>query len=149
VGAIRIDKRLDAPIDGVFELISDHGNYERFIGVSSSELVREGDGERNGLGALRSIALGPIRFVEEITAFERPHRMDYLIRDVNLPIDHDGGRIMLEPQGAGTRVLWVSTFGVPIRWLGDPLGLAFAGALRLGFISLLEQIEVRLRRARA
>jgi hypothetical protein len=147
VGAIRLDKTLAAPIDGVFELLSDHGNYDRFLGVTSSELVREGESEPNGLGALRSIALGPIRFEEEITAFERPRRMDYLIRRVNLPVDHDGGRIMLEPNGAGTRVLWISTFGVPLRWVGEPLGLAFAGTLRLGFLSLLEQIEVRLRRS--
>jgi uncharacterized protein YndB with AHSA1/START domain len=146
VGAIRVDKRLAAPIDGVFELISDHAAYDRFIGVTSSALVREGEVEPNGLGAVRSIGVGPIRFTEEITAFERPRRMDYLIREVNLPIEHDGGRIMLEPDGAGTRVLWISTFGVPVRWLGDPIGLALAGTLRLGFISLLEQIEVRLRR---
>jgi uncharacterized protein YndB with AHSA1/START domain len=146
MGAIRLDKTLAAPIDGVFELLSDHGNYDRFLGITSSELVREGEGEPNGLGALRSIALGPIRFEEEITAFERPRRMEYLIRKVNLPIDHDGGRIMLEPNGDGTRVLWISTFGVPLRWAGAPLGLAFAGTLRLGFLSLLEQIEVRLRR---
>jgi hypothetical protein len=54
---------------------------------------------------------------------------------------------MLEPNGAGTRVLWISTFGVPLRWIGEPLGLVFAGTLRLGFLSLLEQIEVRLRRS--
>jgi hypothetical protein len=147
VGAIRLDKTLAAPIDGVFELLSDHGNYDRFLGITSSELLREGEGEPNGLGALRSIALGPIRFEEEITAFERPRRMDYLIRRVNLPVDHDGGRIMLEPNGAGTRVLWISTFGVPLRWVGEPLGLLFAGTLRLGFLSMLEQIEVRLRRS--
>jgi hypothetical protein len=145
VGAIRVDKTLAAPIDGVFELLSDHGNYDRFLGVTAARLTREGQTEPNGVGAVRSIALGPIHFEEEITAFERPRRMDYLIRRVNLPIDHDGGRITLEPDGAGTRVLWISTFGVPLPWIGGPLGLALAGTLRLGFVSLLEQIEVRLR----
>jgi uncharacterized protein YndB with AHSA1/START domain len=145
MGAIRLDKTLAAPIDGVFELLSDHGNYDRFIGVTASQLIREGDTEPNGVGALRAITVGPIRFEEEITAFERPRRMDYLIRRVNLPIVHDGGTIALEPEGAGTRVLWISTFGVPLRWIGGPLGLGFAGTLRLGFASMLEQIEVRLR----
>jgi uncharacterized protein YndB with AHSA1/START domain len=145
VGAIRLDKTLAAPIDGVFELLSDHGNYDRFLGVTASRLTREGDSERNGVGAVRAITLGPIRFEEEITAFERPRRMDYLIRRVNLPIVHDGGTITLESDSAGTRVLWISTFGVPLPWIGGPLGLAFAGTLRLGFVSLLEQIEVRLR----
>jgi hypothetical protein len=147
VGAIRVDKTLAAPIDGVFELLSDHGNYDRFLGVTFSELVREGEDEPNGLGALRSIGVGPIRFQEEVTAFERPRRMDYLIRSVNIPLAHDGGSIRLEPAGAGTRVLWISTFGVPIPWVGEPVGLVLAGTFRLGFISLLEQIEVRLSRA--
>ena len=144
MGAIRLDKTLAAPIDGVFELIADHANYDSFRLITSSELVREGVTEPNGVGAMRSIALGPIRFTEEITAFERPRRMDYLIREVNLPLDHDGGRITLEPVEAGTRVLWISTFAVPLRWVGEPVGLAFAGTLRLGFKSMLGQIERRL-----
>jgi hypothetical protein len=143
MGAIRLEKTVSAPIEDVFELLSDHANYDRFRGITASRLTREGERERNGLGAVRAIAVGPIRFEEEITAFERPRRMDYLIREVNLPLDHDGGRIMLAPGSAGTRVLWISTFGIPIRWVGSPLSVVFAAAFKLGFASMLDQIEQR------
>ena len=45
---------------------------------------RAGDPAPNGLGAVRWIWLGPLRFEEEITAFEPPRRLDYLIRDVRI-----------------------------------------------------------------
>jgi uncharacterized protein YndB with AHSA1/START domain len=144
MGAIRLERTLRAPIDGVFDLISDHADYKSFRGVTSSELTRPGDVEPNGAGAVRRIAIGPIAFEEEITAFERPVRMDYLIRRVNLPLVHDGGRMMLEPTVEGTRVLWVSTFGVPLRFVGEPLGGLMAASLRFGFASMLAQIERRL-----
>ena len=53
---IDLDKTLAAPIDDVFELLSDHAGYTRFRGFSNAELVRAGATERNGVGALRRLA---------------------------------------------------------------------------------------------
>jgi hypothetical protein len=138
---IDLDKSLAAPIDDVFELLSDHAGYTRFRGFTTAELLREGQDERNGVGALRLLAAGPLRFEEEITAFERPTRMDYLIRKVNLPFAHDGGAISLSPEGTGTRVLWRSTFTVPVPVVGGAGGAALAAGLRRGFIRLLDDID--------
>ena len=138
---IDLDKTLAAPIDEVFELLSDHAGYTRFRGFTTAELVREGEGERNGVGALRRLAPGPLRFEEEITAFERPTRMDYVIRKVNVPLDHEGGSIRLEPAGVGTRVLWRSSFTMPTPLVGGPAAALFAVATRRGFVRLLEDIE--------
>ena len=87
------------------------------------------------------LAVRPLRFEEEITAFERPTRMDYVIRKVNLPIEHEGGTIELSPAGAGTRVLWRSTFHVNIPVAGGAVGWLLAAALRRGFIRLLDDID--------
>lgn len=141
MATIRVDKRVGAPIELVFERLTDHANYVDFRGITDSKLTHEGETERNGLGARRSIASGPIRFEEEITAFERPTRMDYLIREVNAPIEHEGGMITLAPDGDGTRVLWVSTFQVPIRAVGPALGALMAATIKLGFISILRDVE--------
>lgn len=138
---IRVEKRVEAPIEEVFQRLTDHANYVDFRGITDSKLTREGETARNGLGARRSIASGPIRFEEEITAFERPTRMDYLIREVNAPIEHEGGTITLEPDAGGTRVLWVSTFSVPIRVIGPALGALMAATIKLGFISVLRDVE--------
>ena len=138
---VEIERTLAAPIEAVFELISDHAGYTRFPRVTSAKLLREGEVEPNGLGALREISLGPIRFVEEITAFERPTRMDYLIKRVNVPLDHEGGTITLAPAGTGTAVTWRSTFTVPVPLAGRPLAALGASVLRRGFNSLLSETE--------
>ncbi len=138
---IDVDKTLNAPIDDVFELLTDHAGYTRFRSFSRAELVREGTPDRNGVGALRRLVAGPLRFTEEITAFERPTRMDYLIREVNLPLDHDGGVITLSPAGTGTRVLWRSIFTMPVPVVGGAMAAGMAVALRRGFIRLLDDID--------
>jgi uncharacterized protein YndB with AHSA1/START domain len=141
VAAIDLDKTLAAPIGGVFELLTDHAGYTRFRGFSTAELVREGTDDRNGLGAVRRLGAYGLRFDEEITAFERPTRMDYLIRKVNLPLRHDGGTITLSPEGTGTRVLWRSTFTIPVPVVGRPFAAILAASLRRGFIRLLDDID--------
>ncbi len=130
---------LDAPIEGVFEAMSDHGRYDRFRVISESQLIHEGEADRNGVGAVRRLRAGLLRFDEEITAFERPHRLDYLIRKVNFPLDHNGGSISFEPTASGgTRVLWTSTFRITVPLLGDALGAAFAVGLKRSFTRMLE-----------
>jgi hypothetical protein len=141
MATIRLEKAVAAPVEHVFELLADHANYKRFRGISKSELIREGAAEPNGLGALRRIAAGPIQFEEEITAFERPTRMDYLIRKVNLPLQHRGGSITLTADGAATHVLWVSEFETPIPLMGGAIGAAGAALFKRAFASMLDQIE--------
>jgi hypothetical protein len=138
---IDLDKTLAAPIDDVFELLSDHAGYTRFRGIRKAALLREGVSERNGIGALRALAAGPIRFEEEITAFERPTRMDYVIRKVNVPLEHEGGTIALSAAGTGTRVRWRSTFSITVPVVGGVLGAILAAIFRRGFISLLDDID--------
>ena len=138
---IDLDKTLATPIDDVFERLSDHAGYTRFRGFKTAELLREGTADRNGVGALRRLVASGLRFEEEITAFERPTRMDYVIRKVNIPLEHEGGSIRLEPAGEGTRVRWISTFTVPVPAVGVPLAALGAVAIKRGFTRLLDDIE--------
>src|SRR3954447_6992054 len=118
--SIRVERHLAAPPESVFEILADHAHYDRFDGIRRSQLVKEGSPDANGLGAVRWIWLGPLRFQEEVTAYEAPSRLDYRITDVKgLPFSHEGGSIRLEPDGTGTHALWTSVFEIPIRsWEG-------------------------------
>lgn len=138
MSTIRVERQLEAPIEGVFEILTDHAAYDRFRGIRYAELLRPGDSERNGVGALRRIKLGPLDFEEEITAFERPTRMDYVIRKLNVPFEHDGGSIRLEPRDGGTHALWTSTFRIPVAVIGGPSEAAIKTALGNGFARLLK-----------
>ena len=44
-----------------------------------ARVVRPGATERNGLGAQREVVAGPVRFLEDVTRFDRPSGYDYRI----------------------------------------------------------------------
>ena len=139
---INLERELDAPIEHVFDVLTDHASYaDHFRGITSSTLSREGETEPNGLGALRTIAMGPIRFSEEITAFERPARMDYLIREVNMPLEHHGGSIRFEAAGGRTKVRWASSFTAHAGPFGRPMGALGAAVFKQGFADMLKRTE--------
>jgi uncharacterized protein YndB with AHSA1/START domain len=138
--SIRVERRLDAAPAAVFAEVSDHARYDRFQGIRRAELARTGEREPNGVGAVRWVWIGPLRFEEEITAYEPPRRLDYVIRRVRtLPFRHEGGSIRLEPDGAGTRAVWTSTFEIPIPLAGRVLDRVFARELARGFGRVLER----------
>jgi len=139
--AIAVTRKIEAPPEAVFDLLADHANYDRFRGIRRSELVQEGEPAPNGVGALRRIWVGPLRFDEEITAYERPSRLDYLIVRLNVPFDHDGGQIRLSEMDGATTVDWTSAFRIPIPVIGRVQELAWAPALRRGFRRVLEDVE--------
>jgi uncharacterized protein YndB with AHSA1/START domain len=138
--SIRIERRLDAPPDAVFAILADHARYDRFDGIRRSVLVNPGDPDPNGLGAVRRVWVGPLRFEEEITAFEPQRRLDYLIRAVKpLPFRHEGASIRLELDGAGTHAVWTSSFEIPIPVIGRAMDRIFTGQLERGFAHMLER----------
>ena len=137
--SVRVTRRLDAPPEAVFAVLADHARYDRFNGIRRSELVEAGDPDPNGLGAVRWVWLGPFRFEEEVTAFEPPNRLDYLIREVRpLPFRHEGGSIRLSPREGGTDAVWTSSFEIPIPVIGGPLDWVFSRELERGFGRVLE-----------
>jgi uncharacterized protein YndB with AHSA1/START domain len=138
--SIRVERVLDAAPSGLFEVLADHQRYDRFDGIRRAELIRQGDPAPNGLGALRHVWIGPLRFEEEITAFEPPRRLDYAIRHVRgLPFRHDVGSIRLSPEGGRTRAVWTSSFEVPVPLIGALIDRLFAARLERGFGRLLER----------
>lgn len=138
--SIRVVRQIDASPEAVFAVLADHARYDRFDGVRRSELVKQGAPAPNGLGAVRWVWLGPLRFEEEVTAFEPPTRLDYLIRDVRgLAMSHEGGSIRLSPAGTGTEAVWTSTFEVPLPVIGGAIDWMLCKGLERGFGQTLEK----------
>jgi ribosome-associated toxin RatA of RatAB toxin-antitoxin module len=139
--AVHVTRTIPAPADAVFDVLADHANYDRFRPIHDSELIREGDPAPNGVGALRRIKVRPLTFDEEVTVYERPTRLDYLIVKLNVPFQHHGGSITLTPDGDGTHVDWQSSFTVPTPVLGGIEELAWKPVLARGFRRVLEDVE--------
>ncbi|MFL5907322.1 MAG: SRPBCC family protein [Solirubrobacterales bacterium] len=138
---VRVQRGIEAQPEAVFDLITDHAHYDRFRGIHASELLREGDPPPNGLGATRRVVSRPFRFEEEITAFERPTRMDYLITKINAPLEHQGASIRLLEDRGRTIVEWTSGFRVPTPVVGGLMERAWSLALARGFRRVLEDVE--------
>jgi uncharacterized protein YndB with AHSA1/START domain len=138
---IKVTRQIPAPPERVFDLLADHANYDRFRGVRSSELLSEGNPPPNGVGAMRLVRSGPIRFEERITTFERPTKLDYLIVKINAPYEHEGGRIRLSEQDGGTRAEWTSAFSVPTPLVGGIQERIWSYILARGFRRVLEDVE--------
>jgi uncharacterized protein YndB with AHSA1/START domain len=139
--SVHVTRTIPSPPEAVFDRLADHADYEQFRPIHASELLREGDPAPNGVGALRRIKVRPLTFEEEITAYERPTRLDYLIVKLNVPFEHHGGSIRLSPEGEGTHVDWRSSFTVPTPLIGGPEELVWAPVLARGFRRVLEDVE--------
>ena len=141
---ITVKRTINAPIEKVFDVLADHGNYKSFPGVSDSKLLKEGTPDRNGLGAVRRIETPGVWFEEKITAYERPRRFDYLITACKLPLEHQGGSLRFESTGGGTEVTWTSTMRLKVPVIGGLLTKLAASKLGQAFGSMLRETERRL-----
>jgi uncharacterized protein YndB with AHSA1/START domain len=142
---VHVARTIPAPPESVFDLLADHANYDRFRPIHASALLRGGEPAPNGVGALREIKVRPLRFEEEITAYERPSRLDYRIVKLNVPFEHHGGSILLSRDGDATHVDWRSTYTVPTPLIGVPEELIWQPLLARGFRRVLEDVERMLR----
>jgi uncharacterized protein YndB with AHSA1/START domain len=143
--SVHVTRTIPAPAEDVFDRLADHANYDRFRPIHASRLLREGEPAPNGVGALREIKVRPLIFEEEITAYDRPTRLDYLIVKLNVPFEHHGGTIRLSPNGDTTHVDWRSSYTVPTPLVGGIQELVWQPVLARGFRRVLEDVELMLR----
>jgi uncharacterized protein YndB with AHSA1/START domain len=139
---IVVTTTINAPIDVVFEEYVDHERLADLPMVISAKVVVPGTTEKNGLGAVRVVNGGLITLREEITAFERPHLMEYRIRESRPASKHELGRVEFAEVPGGTEVTWTTVFGLrsSLLALAEP---AFALAFRTIFTMTLRQVAKR------
>lgn len=141
---VTVRRTIKAPIEQVFDLISDNTRLNEFPGVTGGKRTREGSPEKNGVGAMRELRLGGAWFQEEITAYERPSRVDYIIRKSKPALHHRGGSIRLKPVEGGTSVVWTSTFRLAIPLIGGLLTLLLIPPTEKAFGRILAAVEQKL-----
>jgi uncharacterized protein YndB with AHSA1/START domain len=115
MASFTLDRTIAAPIETVFDVLTDHRSYARITPLRSSTLEREGDPAPNGVGAVRvlKVAGPPIR--EEVTEFSSPSRFAYKMLS-GAPVKSHTGTVDLTSSGSGTRLSWRvdSTPSIPV-----------------------------------
>jgi hypothetical protein len=143
---VRVCVHIDAPLERVFDAVSDHERFLHSEGDgTTARVVRPGVPAPNGLGCLREVTVGDrASYLEEITGWQRPMSFEYTIRQTSLPLRHLGSRLAFTSRGAGTDVEWTSRFEITVPILGPLLGSVAARRFARGFTSLLLAAKGRL-----
>ena len=116
MASFTLNKEVAAPIELVFEVLTDHRAYSKLTPLRASTLEREGEPTPNGVGAVRVLKLAgpPIR--EEVTEFDAPSRFAYKMLS-GAPVRSHTGTVDLSSSGsARTSLVWRvdSTPSIPV-----------------------------------
>lgn len=117
VHSISVRGRTSASAETVYALLRDGASWPRWSPLGSFELVREGAGEPEGLGALRLFRTKGFSSYEEIVALEPGRRFGYAL-DHGLPLRDYVAYVDLAPADGGTGIHWHSTFTAKIPGTG-------------------------------
>ncbi len=134
VQSISVRGRTSAPPDAVYALLRDGATWPEWSPLGSFELVREGAGEPEGLGAVRLFRTGGVKSYEKVVALEPGRRFGYALEH-GLPLRDYVAYVDLSPRDGGTEIHWHSTFTAKIpgtgwfyQWfLGRFIGRVVAG----------------------
>jgi hypothetical protein len=134
VHSISVRGRTPSAPDAVYALLRDGASWPQWSPLGSFRLLRQGDGEPEGLGALRRFRTTVFHSDEEIVALEPDRRFGYALRG-GLPLRDYVAYVDLAPLDGGTEIHWHSTFTAKVpgtgwfyRWfLGKFIGRTVAG----------------------
>ncbi|MCL2419017.1 MAG: SRPBCC family protein [Conexibacteraceae bacterium] len=141
---LTVSRTIPAPIDEVFDAYTDHEKLSQVLGVRSCRLTREGETEKNGLGAIRELDCGAIWLREQITGFDRPSRMEYSITKSRPRSRHEYGRVDFIETPGGTTVTWSTRFAVRAPGIGKLVEPAFGVGFGVAFRMVLRNVEQRV-----
>jgi hypothetical protein len=102
--------RSSADPSEVYRLLRDGATWPDWAAIEGFELEREGDGEPEGVGAVRVFVNGRIRGRDEIIGYaqDRQFRYNHL---GGLPVRDYRGVVDLVPRDSGTDITWTVSFG--------------------------------------
>jgi len=127
---IKLQQFFAAPRVVVFRHFADHDNFGRLWWPARCKVLRRGETEEpGGIGSVREMRIGTIRFQETITAFDPPQRIEYRVTSGG-PFKNHVGQMEFSEVPGGTQLDYQIEFDS--RW---PLvGNFVAGVLHTAWL---------------
>ncbi len=101
----------------VYALLRDGASYPAWSPIESFELEKEGDGEPEGVGAVRIFRSGKVTGRDTIAELVPDRRLAYT-HVSSLPVKNYRASVDLTPVDGGTEIRWVSEFEPKIPGTG-------------------------------
>jgi uncharacterized protein YndB with AHSA1/START domain len=112
-----LERRFDAPLDIVWDVLTDHRAYAEWGAVKTATLEAEGTPDINGIGAIRRLSEGPLTIREKVLEFEPKSRFVYTVLS-GPPVRDYRATVTLDARGASTMVRWNVSFKGKLPLLG-------------------------------
>ncbi len=114
---VHVEHHFEKPPEAVFAYLAEHENLGDVFGAKITRLSDGQDGERNGVGSVRRLQIGPLPpFEETVTEFVVPERIVYKITKGS-PIRGHVGVMTFTPEGDGTRMVYDIRLASPVPGL--------------------------------
>jgi uncharacterized protein YndB with AHSA1/START domain len=102
---VHIEHHFEKPPERIFAYLAEHENLAEVFGAKI-ERLSDGEGDRNGVGSVRQLRIGPMPpFEETVTEFVPSERIVYRITKGS-PLRGHVGVMTFEPEAGGTRFVY-------------------------------------------
>jgi uncharacterized protein YndB with AHSA1/START domain len=107
---IIITQRFNAPVETIFNLLTDHEKFGKIIKAKIKRVIDSPDENKNGKGSVRRIYLLPgVTFEESVVKFEPNRFMEYTVSKGS-PIKNHKGRMEFTEEAGKTSVTYFIDF---------------------------------------
>jgi uncharacterized protein YndB with AHSA1/START domain len=114
---VHIEHEFAKPPRQIFAFLAEHENLAEVFGTKVTRLRDGEDGQRNGVGSVRKLQIGPLPpFEETVSEFVPGERIVYAITKGS-PIRDHLGVMEFAPSGTGTRFVYDIRLASPIPGL--------------------------------
>lgn len=116
---IEIREVVNLPLAVTFARLADHNQLGPILGLPCKR-TRDGSGDVNGVGSVRTLGFWPLDFDETVTACEPDQRIEYRITRGS-PLRNHRGALSFAPVGNGTEVSWTIHYDMRLPLVGAVL----------------------------
>ncbi len=132
-----VDRVFSKPPERIFAYLAEHENLAEVFGAKVTRLKDGDDGNRNGVGSVRKLQVGPAPpFEETVTEFEPPSRIVYRITKGS-PLRGHVGVMTFAPEGEhGTQFHYDIRLASPIPGLAALVKASLTRSVNKGLVKV-------------
>ena len=119
------------PVEEMYAFLSNHNNLTKVFGIPVKR-VRDGMGDVNGVGSVRSMGFAPLAVEETVVGVVANQSIDYEISRGGGPLTNHHGRLAFTKTATGSRVQWTITFDSPLPLVGPIVRQVLKQGLTMG-----------------
>jgi uncharacterized protein YndB with AHSA1/START domain len=137
---VHVEHHFAKPPERVFAYLAEHENLAEVFGAKVTRLSDGEGGERNGVGSMRRLQIGPLPpFEETVTEFVAPERIVYRITKGSPLRGHVGVMTFAPTADGGTQFVYDIRIDSPLPGLAPLVRASLTRSIRRSLASVERQ----------